>query len=506
MCPGCAALRRKYGTATCPGCERDAPLDRGFCRLCRNQAMLNARSRGEFRKPDDNDRRDAARSGLQLFFAGMQRSAQLPPPMPSVPQGRAPRPGPARVWPAPVRAVQPRLVDTARDVRRARIADRPPADPELSEYARGYVEDLAARRGWSAATLERVRARVLLLVAIHGRDEPVRASTVTQLGERRLPVEPVRAVLAGLGLLDDDRDDPQRAWIEDQLDGLPDRIREETAAWIGQLRDGGPRSRPRAAGTLRLYLRTMRPFLIECAARYTTLRQVTSADLETWVTSDANSRHLRASAAGSLFRTLKVRRLVFADPARRLRPVRRHLPVPVPLPPGVEAQIGALAANDAGSRLVVALAGVHALTDSEITAVQLQDVALPERRLRVRGDARPLDTFTAEAIASYLRYRHRQWPRTANPHLLVTRLTCNGLSPADPGTVKRWLKGVATPARLRQSRLLDEAIASGGDPLILATMFGLAAQTSTRYTDATRDSPIDPGSPQPRGGDVSGKR
>ncbi len=315
-------------------------------------------------------------------------------------------------------------------------------------------------------------------MAIHCRDEPVRASTVTQLAERRLPVEPVCTVLADLGLLDDDREDPQRAWIEKQLDGLPDQIRDEAAAWIGQLRDGGPRSRPRAAGTLRVYLRTMRPFLIECAAHYTTLRQVTSADLEKWVTSDPNTRHMRASAAGSLFRTLKARRLVFADPARRLPPARRHLPVPVPLPPDVEAQIGALAANNAGTRLVVALAGVHALTNSEITAVQLQDVALPEGRLRVRGDARPLDTFTAQAIAGYLRYRHRRWPRTANPHLIVTRLTCNGLSPADPGTVKRWLKGAATPAQLRQSRLLDEALASGGDPLILANMFGLAAQTS----------------------------
>jgi hypothetical protein len=123
-------------------------------------------------------------------------------------------------------------------VRRARRADRPPVDPELSEYARVYVEGLAARRGWSTATLERVRAGVLLLVAIHGRDEPVRASTVTQLGERRLPAEPVCAVLADLGLLDDDRDDPQRAWIEKQLDGLPDQIRDEAAAWIGQLRDG----------------------------------------------------------------------------------------------------------------------------------------------------------------------------------------------------------------------------------------------------------------------------
>ncbi len=145
MCPGCAALRRKYGTATCPGCEREAPLDRGFCRLCRNQAMLNTRGLGEFRRPDDNDRRDAARSGLQLFFAGMQRSAQLARPKPAVPQDRAPRPGLVRVWPSPARAVQLRLVDTARDVRRARIADRPPIDPELSEYARGYVEDLAAR-------------------------------------------------------------------------------------------------------------------------------------------------------------------------------------------------------------------------------------------------------------------------------------------------------------------------------------------------------------------------
>ncbi len=403
--------------------------------------------------------------------------------------------------------MQLRLVDVARDVRRVRIADCPPVDPELSEYVRGYVEDLAARRGWSAATLERVRAAALLLVAIHGREEPVRASTVTQLAERRLPVEPVCAVLAGLGVLDDDRDDAQRAWIEKQLSGLPDQIRDETAAWIGQLRDGGPRSRPRATGTLRVYLRTIRPFLIECAAQYTTLRQVTSADLETWVTSDPKRRHMRASAAGSLFRTLKARRLVFADPAQRLPPARRQLPVPVPLPPGLEAQIGALAAGSAGTLLVVALAGVHALTSSEITAVQLQDVALAERRLRVRGDARPLDSFTAQAIAGYLRYRQRRWPRTANPHLIVTRLTCNGLAPADPGTVKRWLKGVATPARLRQSRLLDEAIASGGDPLILATMFGLAAQTSSRYTDATRDSPIDPRSPQPQGGDhISGRR
>jgi hypothetical protein len=143
---------------------------------------------------------------------------------------------------------------------------------------------------------------------------------VAQLGERLLPVGPIREVLALLGLLDDDRLDTLETWIDSQLDGLPSQIRDEVTAWLGELSTGGLRSRPRTGGTVHAYLGAVRPFLGECAARYGTLRQVTTADLQEWVANDPAVRHLRASAARSLFRVLKAQRMVFTDPARRLPP------------------------------------------------------------------------------------------------------------------------------------------------------------------------------------------
>jgi site-specific recombinase XerD len=485
MCIGCAALRRKHGTGTCPGCSRDVPLDRGFCRLCRNQAILNVRSQSPWAKPDDDDRRAAARKGLQLFFAGMQRSLQSGQRRPheqGTPCGSEKQFPRLRLVPAST--VQLRLFDGARDVRGARLAGRDSVDPELSEYARGYIEDLATARGWSAATLEDVRAGALLMIAVHGRDERVRASTVVQLGERLLPVGPIREVLALLGLLDDDRADTLEAWISSQLDGLPGQIRDEVTAWLGELREGGPRSRPRADGTVHTYLGAVLPFLAECATRYSTLRQVTTSDLQEWVAKETAARHLRASAARSLFRVLKTRRLVFTDPARRLPSARRRLRVPVPLPPGTDALIGNAVLDSPRIRLVVALIGVHALTNSEITAIRVDDVSPHELMLAVRGSARPLEAFTASAIDGYLGWRRARWPRTANPHLIITRTTAGSTSQVDPSTIRRWLKGITTPTALRQSCLLWEAEVSGGDPLILASMFGIATQTSLRYTDA----------------------
>lgn len=79
---------------------------------------------------------------------------------------------------------------------------------------------------------------------------PQRATRIGHAISLWLPVGPVCEVLALLGLLDDDRD-AQGAWIAVQLSGLPGQIRDEAAAWFGELRDGGRRSRPRAEGTPR---------------------------------------------------------------------------------------------------------------------------------------------------------------------------------------------------------------------------------------------------------------
>jgi hypothetical protein len=43
-------------------------------------------------------------------------------------------------------------------------------------------------------------------------------------------------------------------------------------------------------------------------------------------------------------------------------------------------------------------------------------------------------------------------------------------------------------ASFARGRLLDEAIASGGDPSIWCELFDIAAQTSLRYTDGARET------------------
>ena len=49
-----------------------------------------------------------------------------------------------------------------------------------------------------------------------------------------------------------------------------------------------------------------------------------------------------------------------------------------------------------------------------------------------------------------------------------------------------------TPWRLREDRLLEEATHAGGDPLHLATMFGIGAQASLRYSTAVISTPNTP--------------
>jgi hypothetical protein len=385
LCSGCAALRWKYGTARCPGCRRpDMPLDRGYCRLCRHQALLNARAVRPCATTTDADRQHAARSGLQLFFAEMQRSLHL--------KHRKKMRGTKAITPV----VQPRfvvdlskqdsprqlrLVDPPRDVRRVRIADVTPCDPELSEAVRAYVEDLAVRRGWSMVALERTRAGLMLLVAVHGFDEPIRASTVRQLSERRLPVDPMLEILADLGLLQDDRPDRLALWIRSRLEGLPADIQNEIGVWVDHLRNGGPRSRPRSAATTRIYVNDLTSFFQALPAEYRTLRQVTTADIRTWLEAVPAQRYRRSCAVRSLFRTLKAQRLVFLDPAKNLPRVQRHLPTPLPLTEHVQARLASAVADDVELRLIVALAGVHALTRSEIRHLQLEDVDLANRRL-----------------------------------------------------------------------------------------------------------------------------
>ncbi|WP_051860435.1 hypothetical protein [Streptomyces anulatus] len=155
-----------------------------------------------------------------------------------------------------------------------------------------------------------------------------------------------------------------------------------------------------------------------------------------------------------------------------------------------EVESIALAAlQDPALRVVVALSGIHALPARQIRSMLVEHVDLPGRRLDPEGLNRPLDDYTAEAITEYLAYRHRQWPNSTNPHLLITRNTATTATAVSTFLMDKLVKRLPVGIdQLRQDRILEEALANGADPLHLAHVFSLGAKASLRYTSAVAES------------------
>ncbi|MFJ6392338.1 hypothetical protein ACIQJT_32545 [Streptomyces sp. NPDC091972] len=133
--------------------------------------------------------------------------------------------------------------------------------------------------------------------------------------------------------------------------------------------------------------------------------------------------------------------------------------------------------------VVVALSGIHALAAHQIRTLLLDQVHLAECRLGGGNLNRPLDEYLAKAITDCLDHQRGRRPNSANPHLRISRNTATTTTAV--GTL--WLDKLVIPLpvgldRLRQDRILEEALASGADPLHLAHVFAIGAETSLRYT------------------------
>jgi hypothetical protein len=111
----------------------------------------------------------------------------------------------------------------------------------------------------------------------------------------------------------------------------------------------------------------------------------------------------------------------------------------------------------------------------------LDDADLASRRLRLAGTDRPIRELTAKVLREWLDYRHRRWPRTANPHLLISKESALRHGQVSTAYLTS-LRGLpATLERLRIDCQLTEAMATGFDPLHLAEVFAISKQTAIRY-------------------------
>jgi len=482
LCKACRSFASTHPAGTCAICGRDLPVDAGACRPCRKQASLIAGP--GYKTALDLWVADVTGHQLWFHFGRLARAEHKP--ADHLPA--AAPPGPVRLR---SRWVQRLLFDMPRDLSRV-SAQLPPVDAGLADLLEAEAGRLAELRGWSPRTLSLTQRGLRILMAVHGPGEPVRASTVRQLTARNMPFPHITDTLAAVGVLEDDRPDTLAVWLDTQLAGMPAQIRAELDTWLGLLRHGGPRRRPRSRRTIVRNIYSIRTFLADIGGRYSTLRQVTRDDITGWLASrPGRSRSQDASTLRSLFGTLRAERLIFANPTRGIRIGRRNPSVPALLPPHLITATAAAARNDPALLVTVALAGVHALLPGQIRHLRMDQIDLSCRRLDLGGLDRPLDEFTASTICGYLDFRGQRWPATTSPYLLVTRKTAHTGQPVSVFWMNRLFRGLpVTAEQLRDDRIVEEALAGRADPLHLAAVFGFGPRTGLRYAQAALPGPL----------------
>jgi integrase len=481
----CRACReftvRNRNSAPCRSCGRDLTVNRyRRCRLC-------AASRREAHLAGDPDwkREPGARAGIQLFLGDVYRRAHRTTPGESSDSQLVTPVVAASGLPA---AEQLALASMPTPRFRPTGPSPGPIDELALEPPAGLAAAVAAcaqARGWKPVTTTGVLHGMAILTG-HGSFE-LTETVIEALQRRRVPVTRVREFLAASGLTVDLPERPQVRW-HSHMAGLYVQIRAEVAAWVEVLEGRWGRGRARTEHTIRHYLNVALPALAAWSASYHSLREVTTDDIVRELDRlHGSSRTITAIALRSLFAALKTRRLVFIDPARTVSPGRfPTIPVLGLDDDQRQALLGMLPRAD--HRLVVLLAGVHALTRADMIALQVDDINLDTATMQVRGRSRPLDRLTSEAIITWLAERRRRWPDSANPHLLVTYKSAYGLGPISTAYIAGIFKTLGTTAAgLRADRLLGEAHAHG-DPLRLVRLFAVSPATAVRYcTEAGLD-------------------
>lgn len=478
---GCKSWCSKYSTVDhCRVCRRSSTLDdKRVCRLCRKQGSF-------WRKPHERlDLVAANRGGQQLFLADMFAHRDNNEPRPQ------PRPEPASL-PARRKPTQLVLFEINRDLSRrgyriGGLAEQ--ADPSMAAALETIINEHARRFGWGRDLAWTVRTGVRVLLAFQDvPDDPITASEAAVLAGTELPMARVLDVFDDAGLLVDDRSPAVQSWFDHRVHDLPETMASELRQWFTIMLDGSattPRRRPRSHITARLYLDWALPALRDWVSQGRhSLREVSSDDVQAVLPPTGNPRASLGQALRSIFGILKAQKVVFTNPIHSIK--TGYNQPRQPLPVAVSLLRAGLDSPDPARAALVALVAFHGLRSGQLRQLKLTD--LRDGRLHVEGRSILLAAPVATRLNSYLDYRTRSWPSSANPHLFLTIRSANGLNPAGA----RWIKlKIAIPGAaqaVREDRILDEAQATSGDIRRICDMFGLSVSAAERYA-ATVDHP-----------------
>ena len=355
------------------------------------------------------------------------------------------------------------------------------ADNPVLRAAGEAAQQLSQARGWSPSTTYCVLDGLITVLDGRALDQPVPLSEVRARPHRWVSRRRLAEVLTDLGMLTDDSVTAIRSWIDRVTSDLASGFAEPARHWLTVLLDGDPRARPRSASTIYVYFGSVRPFLEHWATRHDHLREVTPADIRAALAPLNGSKRSNAtSALRSLFRFAKKRGLIFANPTTGLT----ARPADFALLPMTDEEIHAVEqlATDPAWRVIVALAAENAARTGAIRRLKLVDVDLANHRITLAGRRQRLGDLGHRAIRRWLDHRRATWPKTINPHVLVSPKTVHGAAPISQIFVNlRMQRTGCSVDRIRADRILHEALTAGPDPLHLTLVFGISHNTAARY-------------------------
>lgn len=184
-----------------------------------------------------------------------------------------------------------------------------------------------------------------------------------------------------------------------------------------------------------------------------------------------HQRHDQLVALRSLFSWAKRSGLIFRNHTSRIKVGQYEYAVLQPLALD-QVDRSVAAATTPATRLILALAAVHAARVAQIGTLKLDDVDIGNRRLTIAGRTRRLDDLTLKLLLDWLEHRRSRWPNTANLHLLINNQTATKTTRASNHWIGAAMHGqTATLERLRVDRQLEEALTRAPDGSIGISVF-----------------------------------
>ncbi|MET8779082.1 hypothetical protein ABZV58_29110 [Nocardia sp. NPDC004654] len=373
------------------------------------------------------------------------------------------------------------LFEAVRDFTRL-VTVPEPGLVDFAESLEAVAVEHAEIHGWTVDVTGGVRRALRLLVAIQDTaGAPIKTSEVEALREIRYPVGPTLQVLAAAEALEDDRVPAVVGWFEARVQSLPEPMAAELRLWFAVMREGSavaPRARPRSDRTNRNHFTYALPVLRGWAEHHTSLREIDRAQVQAALASTGPRRSDTLQGLRSVFRILKSRKQIFADPPDRIFCGTAGRTVPEAMDAAALRQ--ALFSGDPVRAALTGLLAFHGLRPRQLRELMLTDVR--DQRIMLGDRAIPLAEPVAIRVAAYLDYRARRWPATANPYLFINTATAGKTSQMHYKWVNTRLGFRAQD--LREDRLLDEAHATSGDVRRLCDLFGITVGAAQRYVDA----------------------